>query len=96
MIERRTALKRWLKNINDVLNSHWAPIPDAPSDEYESYAARIAAMIRHHATDRELIKYLQWAEVENMGLGQPFDIERARTVVASLSALDTSDVFQKP
>jgi hypothetical protein len=31
--------------------------------------------------------YLEWAEVENMALGHPFDRERGKRVIAALRAV---------
>lgn len=41
---------------------------------------KIAAMLRDNASDEEMIAYLKWAEVENMGLGtaEQFDDQRDR------------------
>jgi hypothetical protein len=79
--------RNWLRKIRDVLNRDWDPIGGCPDDEYESYAGKIAAMIRDHATDEQLIAYLEWAEVEHMGLGLPFNQERAGKVVSAIRSL---------
>ncbi len=44
-------------------------------------------MIRDRASDDQLLSYLEWAEIEHMGLGQPFDRKRAEKVVAALRHL---------
>jgi hypothetical protein len=62
-------------------------IGGCPEDEYEAYAGKIVALIRDAASDEKLMSYLEWAEVENMGLGKPFDQERGRKVVAALRQL---------
>jgi len=81
----------WLRAIRDVLNREWDPIgvalPGGVEDEYDSYAGKLAAMIRNQATDEQLLGYLEWAEVENIGLGHPFDRERGKRVVAALRAI---------
>ena len=77
----------WLRRIIEILNREWDPIGGCPEDEYEGYAGKIAAMIRDRAGDEKLMNYLEWAEVDNMGLGQPFDRERAKKVIAALRAL---------
>lgn len=71
MTDIRAAAKRWQKDINNVLNRHWAPIPDAPDDEYVVYSSGLAGLIGRRATDDELLKYLEWAELENIGLCRP-------------------------
>jgi len=82
----------WLKKINAVLLQEWAPIcADVPEDEYESYAGPLATMLLANAPDAKLIAYLEWAEVENIGLGGPFDRDRAEKVVAALRALGVPD-----
>ena len=85
-IDKRTA-RRWLRDIRDVLNRDWDPIGDCPEDEYESYAGQLASMVQASATDEQILKYLEWAEVEHMGLGQHFDRNRGKTVIAAIRAL---------
>lgn len=88
MNTRSRAATSWLKQINSVLNTEWAPIAGSPpDDEYESYAARLGSMILAGNPDARLLSYLEWAEVENMGLGGPFARERAEKVVAALRSL---------
>jgi hypothetical protein len=83
-----SAVKAWMKAINSVLHREWAPIAgEPPEDEYESYVGSLAAMLLKHAPDADLLAYLEWAEVENIGLGGPFARERAEKVIASLRAL---------
>jgi len=83
----RANLRVWLRQLTEILNRDWDPIGVCPVDEYDSYGHRIAAMGRDRATDAELTRYLEWAEVINMGLGRPFDTERAKKVVAAIRAL---------
>jgi len=89
----KKALPNWLRQIRAILNREWDPIgqlasiDDMPKDEYETYADRIASMIHGDATDEQLLGYLAWAEVENMGLGKPFDQQRGERVIAALRAL---------
>lgn len=44
-IDKKEA-RNWHRKIRDVLNRDWDPIGGCPDDEYESYAGKIAAMIR--------------------------------------------------
>jgi len=81
------ASREWKSRIRSVLNRDWDPIGGCPADEYDVYADRIASMIARNATNDELMRYLEWAEVENIGLGPPFNSERGRKVVATLRAL---------
>jgi len=82
----------WLKQLNTVLLREWNPLPrDVPEDEYESYAGPLAAMLLAKAPDAKLIAHLEWAEVERIGLGRPFDRERAEKVVAALRTLGLPD-----
>jgi hypothetical protein len=78
---------KWLREIREILNRERDPISGCPEDEYESYAGKIVAMVRDGATDEQLLKYLERAEVENMGLSQPFDADRGNCVVAALRAI---------
>jgi len=82
----KTASREWRSRIREVLNRDWDPIGDCPPDEYDSYMGKLAVMIRENVSDAELMAYLEWAEVENMGLGQ-FDRERGTKVVAALRKL---------
>ena len=87
---RKKAAHKWLRQIREILNRDWHPIPgDCPDDEYERYASKLAAMILDHARDDRLVAYLEWAEVENMGLGRPFVRERASKVVSAIRSLET-------
>jgi hypothetical protein len=89
----KKAVGDWLRQIIDILNREWDPIgvmsldAEWPDDEYQGYAGKLATMLRAQATDEELMSYIEWAEIENMGLSPPFDHERARRVIAALQAL---------
>jgi hypothetical protein len=88
MIDKK-ATGLWLRQIIDILNREWDPIGVVTygvEDEYDGYAGKIAALIRSGAADEELSNYLEWAEVERMGLC-PFDRERAIRVIAALRKL---------
>jgi hypothetical protein len=86
------ASREWRGRLRDVLNRDWDPIGVAGDggveDEYDGYMGKIAAMLRDNASDDELLAYLKWAEVENMGLGtaEQFDRHRDRIlgVIAAL------------
>lgn len=77
----------WQRRIRQILNRDWDPIGGCPEDEYDVYVGKIAAMIRDNATDDELLTYLERAEVEDIGLSPPFNLERGRKVVAALRVL---------
>jgi hypothetical protein len=86
----RKAVRPWHRQIIDVLNREWDPIgvvSDNIEDEYDSYAAKIAALIRNGATDDQLSRYLEKQEIDSMGLSRPFDKERATKVIAELRKL---------
>ena len=81
-------LREWMEQINEILHREWAPIAgDPPSDEYEAYVGKIAALLQQNASDDEMLAYLEWAEVTNIGLGGPFDRERAKKVIGTLRLL---------
>jgi hypothetical protein len=73
--------------IRDVLNRAWDPIGGCPADEYDRYVGGLATMIGQDATDKQLIEYLKWAELEDLSLPPPFNRERAAKVVAALRGL---------
>lgn len=76
-----------MRDVRDVLNRDWDPIGGCPDDEYDSYAGHLTGMVHGGATDQELLKYFEWAEVEQMGLGPPFDRVRAERVIAAIRNL---------
>jgi hypothetical protein len=57
--------------IREILNRDWDPIGGCPDDEYDGYVGKIAAMIRDNAADDQLLAFLEWAEVDHMGLVAP-------------------------
>ena len=86
----KQASRAWRDRLREVLNRDWdATIGGCPEDEYDAYMGKIAAMLRDNAGDEELLEYLKWAEVENMGLGPAsyFDRVHALKVIAALRAL---------
>jgi hypothetical protein len=89
-VDKRAA-RELMDQIRDILNRTWDPIwdhaPGSPTDEYDSYIGKIAAFLQRGATDEAILKYLETVEIEDMGLGRPFDWERAIRVVAALKAL---------
>ena len=64
----KLASRAWRSRLRDVLNTVWDPIGNCPPDEYDSYAGKIAALVREGASDSALSKYLIWAETENMDM----------------------------
>jgi len=85
-IDKR-ALRGWLASIREILSQDWSPISDCREAEYNTYRNDLAALIHGGANNDELLRYLEWAEVENMGLEGPFNRERGLKVVAALRAL---------
>jgi hypothetical protein len=83
----KVTVRKWLREIRNILNRDWGPIGGCPEDEYETYAGKIAAMVQDGATDEQLLKYLEWAEVENMGLSHPFDAVRGNRVIAAIRTI---------
>ena len=82
------ASRAWRSRLREVLDRDWDPIGGCPEDEYDSYMGKIAALIRDKASDEDLLAYLKWAEVENMGLpASRFDRTRGLKVVAALRAI---------
>src|SRR5262249_46482134 len=78
------AWRDWKRRVREVLNHDWDPIGGCPEDEYDPYAGKVAAMIRAGASDGQLGRYLNWAEVY---LGQRFDPYRAAIVITALRNL---------
>jgi hypothetical protein len=81
-----------IKRVQSVLWNEWDPIglkgledaDDWPSDEYDSYAPKIAGMIWHERSVVEIADYLDWATNEHMGLTG--DLEKVRTEHERLAA----------
>jgi hypothetical protein len=86
MIDKH-ASRAWRMKIRDIVNRDWDPIGGCPDDEYDGYVGKLASMIRDGASDDEMLAYLKWAEVEHMGLGEPFDHQRGMRVLRALRAL---------
>ena len=60
-----------LETIKRILWEDWDPIGvnhSAPDDEYDSYAFQIFVMLKRGLGLVEIRDYLEWAEVEKMGL----------------------------
>ena len=81
MIERLTEIRR-------ILWEEWDPIgvneTCCPRDEYDSYADRILQMLLGGQSEVDVVGYLQWAALENMGLSEAGDVEAiARKVVSN-------------
>ncbi len=84
----KEASRAWHRRLREVLNRDWDPIGVAHKSEgeYDGYAAKIAVMLRENASDEELLAYLEWAELEHMGLGRS-DQNRNLDVIAKLRGL---------
>jgi hypothetical protein len=78
----------WRMRVRDVLNREWDPIGirGDPVDEYDPYVLAIASMIQDRSVDSTLLRYMEWAEVDSIGLS-PFKRDRAHKVIAILRAL---------
>ena len=78
----KEASRVWRSRLREVLNRDWDPLgvtKGRPADdEYEVYEGKVAAMLRDHASDEELLAYLKWAEVENIGLGSGAQFDEIR------------------
>jgi hypothetical protein len=87
----RKAGQEFLREVSDTLYREWDPIGvlpmGGPMDEYESYAGPIASMLIRGDSDEALLKFLEWAEIEQMGLSGPFDPRSVRKVIAALRQL---------
>ena len=91
--------RAWLTELRKVLNRDWDPIgvtrDGSVEDEYDSYMGKITAMLRDNASDEEMLAYLKWAELENMGLGSEEQFNRdghrhrLLGVIAALRGLGT-------
>lgn len=83
----RQDIRELMRKVRAVLNNVWSPLSGCPDDEYDAYVAKITGMVHSRATDAEILRYLEWAEVTNLGLGTPFDSERGERIVSALRAL---------
>jgi len=82
----KKAVRQFMRDVRDTLNKEWDPIgvygvddpafKNWPENEYQGYAGKLSALLQQSAPDEELLKYLEWAEVEHMEVG-PFSRERA-------------------
>ncbi|KAA1010904.1 hypothetical protein FVF58_18835 [Paraburkholderia panacisoli] len=72
--------------VKEVLLRDWDPIgiggEGAAKEEYDVYVTKICVLIAQRQSVDEVIKYLLWAETEEMGLQA--DVERARRVAGRL------------
>ena len=94
----KKAVRQFMRDVRDTLNKEWDPIgvyglddpafENWPEDEYEGYAGKLSALLQQNAPDEELLKYLEWAEVEHMGVGRPFNRERAERLISLLRHLE--------
>jgi hypothetical protein len=79
------------RSIRQVLLAHWDPIGirDEPNaqDEYEAYEGKIAGLLTDGSSDDDIAAYLQWVEVDRMGMGAEA-LNRFRPVVAALRAIN--------
>jgi len=84
----KEASRRWRRRIREVLNTDWDPIGGCPEDEYDTYVGKVAAMIREGTSDKDLIDYLRWVEIEYMCISPRPDLEqRLLKTVAQLRAV---------
>jgi hypothetical protein len=87
----RKAAKEFLREVGDTLYREWDPIGvlrmGGPTDQYESYAGPIASMLIKRDSDETLVKFLEWAEIEQMGLSGPFDPRSVQRVIVALRQL---------
>jgi hypothetical protein len=86
----KAAVRKFVREVRDIMNRDWDPIGGCPEDEYQSYAGHVAGMVLQGTTDEELLNYLEWAEVEHMG-GARLDRRRAERVIAAVRGLNPSD-----
>jgi hypothetical protein len=88
----KKAARVLIDRVRDVINREWNPIgvSDLPADEYDSYVLPIASMIHHRSSDEALLRYMKWAEVEQMGLS-PFDRDKAVKVIEILRAIGPTE-----
>lgn len=73
--------------IDRILLEEWDPIGVyglAPDDEYRAHLPKVAQLVASHDRTEEVADYLEWARVENMGLGpnREKDLQIARRRIA--------------
>jgi hypothetical protein len=81
-----------LRKIHSIFLAEWDPIgignlPEAV-DEYDLYLMPVYQMLREQRSAEAITGYLQWVEVERMGLGPPQ--ERLKKVTQMLLDIDVS------
>lgn len=84
----RASVKAWFRRVRDVLNREWDPIGDCPENEYDTYAARVMALILEDRSDEAIENYLEWVETQYMGLREPVDRDRLKRTVAAIRAAE--------
>ena len=74
-----------LEAIKRILRFDWDPIGvgEISPDEYDGYAMHLFTILHQDAAEQDVETYLNWAEVEHMGLSQPSGLtaDVARKVV---------------
>jgi hypothetical protein len=95
----KKAVRQFTQDVRDTLNKEWDPIgvydlddpafKNWPEDEYQGYVGKLSALLQRSAPDEEFLKYLEWAEVEHMGVG-PFNRARAERLIFLLQRLEIS------
>ncbi len=71
-MEPQNQKDRLSEKVSEAMFSDWDPVgvSDFPEarDEYDSYVADICSLLNSQAPEAQLIDYLRWLEVEQMGL----------------------------
>ncbi len=85
----KNAARILMDRVRDVINRDWNPIgvSDLPEDEYDGYIGPISSMIQNRSSDEEFLKYMQWVELEQMGLSR-FDRDHALKVIAKFRNIE--------
>lgn len=84
----KASARDWFRRVRDVLNEEWDPIGGCPQNEYDTYAARIMALLLEDKSDEAIENYLEWVETVYMGLNGPIDRERLKRTVAAIRAVE--------